>query len=118
MKSVIARAVMLTFNRSFYSFRADATALGGYLEEPFQMNIPTLTPVSLPPVGGFAMARSEGFILDEIVSCTLAYTRVSGREHADGSISTLVTSVVEGLNLLGVVKAKRIVSRVSVSISR
>jgi hypothetical protein len=109
---------MLTFNRGFYSFKADATALGGYLEEPFQMNIPTLAPVSLPPVGGFAMARSEGFTLDEIVSCTLAYTRVSGRQHEDGSISTLVTSVVEGLNLLDKVKAKRIVSKVSVSISK
>jgi hypothetical protein len=107
---------MLTFNRGFYSFRADATALGGYLEEPFQMNVPTLAPVSLPPVGGFAMARSEGFCLDEIVSCTLAYTRVSGREHANGSISTRVTSVVEGLNLLNAVKAKRIVSKLSISI--
>jgi len=103
--------------RKFYSFRADANALGGFLEEPFQKNVPTLAPVSLPPVGGFAMARSEAFTLDEIVSCSSAYTRVSGSEHADGSISILVTAVVEGLNLLEVVRAKRVVAQVSISIA-
>ena len=71
---------MQSFNRRrFYSFRADANALGGYLEEPLQKIIPTLAPVSLPAVGGFATARSEAFNLDEIVSCSSAYTRVSGR---------------------------------------
>jgi hypothetical protein len=102
--------------KRFYTFRADANALGGYLEEPVQKNIPTLAPVSLPAVGGFATARSEAFSLDEIVSCTSAYSRVSGREHANGSTSILVTSVVEGLNILEVVRAERIVAQVSISI--
>jgi len=106
-------------NRKFYSFRADANALGGYLEEPFEKVIPTLAPVSLPPVGGFAMARSEAFTFDEIVTCSSAYTRVSGQEHArDGSISLLVTAVVEDLNLLEVVRAERIVAQLSLSVSR
>jgi hypothetical protein len=89
-----------------YSFRADANALGGFLEAPPKI-VHTLVPVSLPAVGGFATARSEGFNLDEIVSCSSAYTRVSGSEHrADGSISMLATAVVEGLNLLEVVTAE------------
>jgi hypothetical protein len=107
---------MQSFNRKFYSFRADANALGGFLEEPFEKNIPTLAPVSLPAVGGFAMARSEAFTLDEIVSCSSAYTRVSGRQHADGSVSILVTAVVEGLNLLEVVTARRVVAQLSISV--
>ena len=86
--------------KKFYSFRADASALGGFLEEPFEKNIPTLAPVSLSAVGGFATARSEAFNLDQIVSCSSAYTRVSGREHEDGSVSILVASVVEDLNIL------------------
>jgi hypothetical protein len=103
--------------KSLYSIRADANALGGFLDEPFQKIIPTLTPVSLPPVGGFATARSEAFNLEEVVSCSSAYTRVSGMEHAaDGSISILVTAVVADLNLLEVVTAERIVTQVSISI--
>src|SRR5271156_1398417 len=103
--------------KRFYSFRADANALGGFLDEPFEKIIPALAPVSLPAVGGFATARSEAFNLDEVVSCSSAYTRVSGKEHhADGSTEILITSVVEGLNILEVVAAKRIVAQISISI--
>jgi hypothetical protein len=103
----------------FYSFRVDANALGGFLEEPERKIIPSVAPVSLPPVGGIATARSEAFNFDEIVSCARAYTRVSGTEHhADGSISMLTTAVVEDLNLLEVVAAKRIVTQVSISIPK
>ena len=108
---------MQTLDKKYYSFRADANALGGYLEKPFEKNIPTLAPVSLPAVGGFAMARSEAFTFDEIVTCSSAYTRVSGRENAlDGSVSILVTAVVEGLNLLEVVTARRIVAQLSIRV--
>jgi hypothetical protein len=102
--------------KRFYSFRADANALGGFLREPFEKNIPTLAPVSLPPAGGLTTARSEAFCLDGIVSCASAYSHVLGREHANGSISILATSVVEGLNILEVVTAKRIVAQVSILI--
>ena len=104
--------------QGFYSFRADANALGGFLEEPTRVTIPTLTPVSLPAVGGFTTARSEAFHLDDIVSCRSAYTRVSGHEVAGGGISILSTAVIEGLNLLEVVQAERIVAQLSILISR
>jgi hypothetical protein len=109
---------MQSFHQNrFYSFRADANALGGFLEEPLHKIIPTVAPVSLPAVGGIATARSEASNLDEIVSCSGAHTRVSGTEHhADGSISILTTAVVEGLNILEVVTAERIVAQVSISI--
>ena len=109
---------MQSFRKNpFYSFRVDANALGGFLEEPFPKVIPTVAPVSLPAVGGFATARSEAFNLDEIVSCSSAYSRVSGSEHhTGGSISILTTAVVEDLNLLEVVTAERVVAQVSISI--
>ncbi len=103
-------------SKGFYSIRADANALGGLLEKPLRKTIPTLAPVSVPAVGGFAMARSEAFTLDNIVSCSSAYTRVSGQEDDDGSISILVTAVVEGLNLLEVVEAERVVAQLSITI--
>ena len=103
--------------KKLYSFRADANALGGFLEEPFEKILPTLAPVSLPAVGGFASARSGAFNLDEIVSCSAAYTRVSGKQHnANGSISILVAAVVENLNILEVVTAERIVAQASITI--
>jgi hypothetical protein len=111
---------MQSFSKtSLYSIQADANALGGFLEEPFAKIIPTLAPVSLPPVGGFATARSEAFNLDEIVSCSAAYTRASGTEQqADGSLSILVTAVLEGLNILEVVTAERVVTQISISIPK
>ena len=108
---------MHLFNKPhFHSFRADANALGGFLREPLQKNIPVLAPVCLPAAGGFATARSEAFNLDEVVSVSSAYTLVSGREsREEGAISTLVTAVVEDLNILEVVTARRIVAQISVT---
>jgi hypothetical protein len=102
--------------QKIYSLRADANALGGYLEKPLEKAIPTLAPVSLPAVGGVATARSEAFTLEEIVSCSAAYTRVSGRANSTTS-SLLVTAVVEDLNILEVVRAERVVAQVSIDIS-
>ncbi len=109
---------MEAFNKQrIYYLRGDANALGGHLEKPIERTIPTLAPVSLPAVGGFSAARSGAFNLEEIVSFSAAYTRVSGRENAaDGSSSILVTSVVEDLNILEVVRAERIAMQLSISI--
>ncbi len=112
---------MKAFNdETIYSLRADANALGGFLEEPFARTIPALAPVSLPAVGGFATARSGAFNLDEIVSCSSAYTLVTGREESGsgGTISTLCTAVIEDLNILEVVTAKRIVAQIAVTIPK
>jgi hypothetical protein len=104
-------------NKKLYYFRGDASSLGGYVEEPFDTNIPTVASVSLPPVGGFATERSEAFTLDDIVSCSLAYTRVSGRDR-EGSIFIGVRAVVENLNILDRVTAKRVVSQISIWIPK
>lgn len=110
---------MQSFNeQKIYALRADASALGGYLDKPLEKAIPTLAPVSLPAVGGVTTARSEAFTLDEIVSCSRAYTRVSGREQATkGKSSILVTAVVEDLNILEVVRAERVVAQISIELS-
>ncbi len=101
-----------------YFLQADANALGGYLERPVSKLIPTLAPVSLPPVGGIAMARSEAFTFEGVVSCSSAHTRVSGQDCCkDGSASILVTAVIEDLNILEVVRADRIVTQLSLSLS-
>ncbi len=98
----------------FY-YHADANSLGGYIEKPFEGIIPAVSSVSLPAVGGYAANRTEALNFKEIISCRSAYTRVSGRAIADdGPWSTQVTSVVEGLNILEIVTADRVVSQISV----
>jgi hypothetical protein len=101
----------------FYSFRGDANALGGFIAEPVRREIQTLVPVSLPTVGGYTEARSEGFHLDSLVRCRSAHALVSGRVEAD-QLSILATSVVEGLNILDAIEAVRVVARLSIVIPR
>jgi hypothetical protein len=106
---------MQSKSRKNFYFQTDANALGGFLEKPFQKIIPSCASASLPPTGGYVETRSEGFNFEEILSCSSAYTRVSGREvEKNGPWSLLVTSVVEGLSILEVVTAERIVGQISV----
>jgi hypothetical protein len=101
--------------KKVFYFHADANALGGFIETPFKKVVPSQASVSLPAVGGHATTRTEAFNFEGIISCRSAYTRVSGTEVTpDGPWSTTVTSVVEGLNILEVITAERLVAQVSV----
>jgi len=44
-------------------FRADATAIGGYIERPFAKNIPVQAPTALSPSGGADEASTTHFEL-------------------------------------------------------
>ena len=102
------------FKKAFY-FHAHASSLGGSLETPHKKVVPSQASVALPAVGGHAVARTEAFNCDEIVSCRAAYTRVTGGlDKEDGSWFTLATSVVEGLNILETVKVERVVAQISI----
>ncbi len=99
--------------KTFY-FHADASSLGGFIEKPFQKHLPPQASASLPSVGGHISTRTEAFDFEGVISCRAAHTRVSGRHlEDDGSASILVTSVLEGLNILEIVKAERIVAQVT-----
>jgi hypothetical protein len=99
--------------KAFY-FHADASSLGGFIEKPFQKHLPPQASASLPSVGGHITTRTEAFDFEGVISCRAAHTRVSGTHlDEDGSASILVTSVLEGLNILEIVKAERIVAQVT-----
>jgi hypothetical protein len=68
--------------KTFY-YHADANALGGFIEKPFQKIVPSQASVSLPSVGGQATTRTGEFNFEEIVSCRAAYTRVTGSQLAE-----------------------------------
>ena len=99
-------------------YRLDASALSGFLTEPFQKNIPTLAPTALPQAGGFAAARTGAFNLDELVSASSAYTLVTARRSEDGSTLALATAVIEDLNILEIVTARRIVAQITVTLPK
>jgi hypothetical protein len=105
---------MAVTNRVHY-FHADASALGGYLERPIEQIIPLQAPLSLSPAGGYGSARGENFRLEGALSYKSASTQVSGglsKKEGQGWV-TLVTSVVEGLNVLDVITADRISAQIS-----
>jgi hypothetical protein len=107
-----------TSTKTFY-FQSDAHSLGGSVTHPSQKMIPSQAQSSLPAVGGHVTTTTGAFNHDSIVSCQASYTRVSGIEHqTDGPWSMVVTSVIEGLNIMEVVTAERIVAQVSTEYSK
>lgn len=101
-------------SRSFYC-HADASALGGVLKQPQQRIVSTPGSVSLAQAGGSSAVKAERFDADGLVSFASAYVSVSGNEYPqDGGWRTIATATVEGLNILHVVTADRIVAQLSV----
>ncbi len=100
---------------SVHYFHAEASSLGGFIEQPIKKVVPAQAAASLPTVGGHVANSTGALNFEGVVSCTSAYTRVSGRHlETDGTPSTMVTSVVEGFNLLEIITADRIVAQVSI----
>ncbi|MFZ0292487.1 MAG: hypothetical protein WAL52_02710 [Candidatus Sulfotelmatobacter sp.] len=105
---------MTPTNRVHY-FHADASAAGGYFQLPIERNLPPQAPMSLSPSGGYGFARSENFRLDGVLSYKSAYTQAAGHlsnKPGHGWV-TLVTSVIEGLNVLDVITADRLAAQIS-----
>ena len=107
-----------TSTKTFY-FQSDAHSLGGFVKHPSQKMIQSQAHSSLPAVGGHVTTSTGAFDHDSIVSCRTSYTRASGREQGtDGPWSMVTTSVIEGLNILEVVTADRIVGQVSLEYTK
>ncbi len=95
-------------------YHAGAHALGGHIERPFNQHIPVQAPLSLPPVGGHASSRVEGFDFNSAISFKAAYTHVSGSQSKkNGAWNTVASAVIEGLNILNVFQVGRLVSQIS-----
>jgi hypothetical protein len=97
-----------------YFYNAHGHALSGHIERPFQHVIEVQAGTTLPTMGGYGSSRVCDFRVKEIASFKAAYTHVSGsQDEKSGSHTTLVSSVVEGLNILDLVTADRVVARAS-----
>jgi hypothetical protein len=100
--------------RTFH-YHADASPLGGHITHPFEKVLHTQASTSLAQAGGHAESRVESYRLDDTITSGPAYSHTTGVVNKKtGAWTTLVTSVVENLNVLEVVTADRIVSKLHV----
>ena len=99
--------------KTFY-YHADASALGGVLDYPVQQTVSVAGSVSLAPAGGSNTLQLGPFQAQGAVSLRNAQVSVSGTEHRGSGWRTVVTAVIEGLNIFEVVTADRLVAQLSV----
>jgi hypothetical protein len=107
----------MTAQRHFH-YHASAHALSGELTRPVQRVIEVQAGISLPSTGGVGSSHVENFRVDEVVSFKRGYSHVAGsvkEENGKKIHTTHATATVEGLNILDVVTADRIVARLSSS---
>ena len=117
---------MYAHTRKAFYYHAHANALGGSLRQPLERLVSTPASVSLASAGGFSNSRVERFHVDGLISIEAAHVRVSGSEHVNHvrlsesetkevrSWRTITAATLEGLNVLEVLTADRIVAQVSV----
>ncbi len=111
--------------RTFH-YNASAHAFSGQFTRPLQHLIEVQAPSALPTIGGAGGSRVDNFKFNEYVKFTAGYTHVAGseqRERVEGVkegeekekviYTTLVTATIENLNVLDVITADRVVSRIS-----
>ena len=101
-----------------FLYHADANPIGGTINRPFNGFVPSQTSISLPIVGGFLEKQRKGRAWKNIVSYTNESTHVSGSKKAgddDAPWTTQVSATIEGLNILEVITADKVVAQLSVA---
>jgi hypothetical protein len=109
--------------RTHYKYKARAVGLDGCITLPIHQEIEPLAAVELADKGGFNTSRVEKFRLEHFVSFSAASSSVTGaysdqhrdangQQHADGAFFTVTTATVEGLDILGIVTAGKVVGRI------
>ncbi len=99
-----------------FIFSAGANAMGGTIEKPSKAFLTDTPSAALPVTGGLLSQTKEGIAFKietlEILRIGRASATVLGEKRGDHFI-TLATATVENLNILDVITADRIVSRVT-----
>jgi len=96
------------FHHRYY---ATAGILSATIEQPLQSEVKDRV-LRLPYDGEYQFRLAEPFRLEGIISYESGYAQVAGFASR-GGFTTLATSVVEGLNILDVVTADRVVGQIS-----
>jgi hypothetical protein len=95
-----------------FHYHAASNALGGVLTHPYKSVISSEANTALANAGGYNASKTVPYHLDHVLHCDKAYTHATGGEE-DGYWATLTSAVLEGVNLLEVVTADKIVAQIS-----
>ena len=96
-----------------FRFKASAYGAGGHITAPFNEVIEVQAGSALPEIGGYGTASSDRFRYREILHFDRAHSEVVGSRFPGdkGDVySILSKSTVDGLNIMGIVTADRIVA--------
>lgn len=94
-----------------HHYYATAGILSAKIEQPLKKEVKSEV-LRLPDDGGYKFRPAEPFRLEGIISYESGYAQVAGFAGPHG-FTTLTTSVVEGLNILDVITADRVVGQIS-----
>jgi hypothetical protein len=102
-----------TVNGRTHTYNASARLLSGHLQLPVIEEIKPQAFAQLREKGGYLSQISENYRLESVIAFRSGYTQVAGNRSSkqDEGWSTLVTTAVEGLNVLDIVTADRIVGQ-------
>jgi hypothetical protein len=99
-----------------FIYNASALAIGGTFTRPIERVINVPASSTLPREGGYNTARTGKYRLEEFLSFESAYTQVAGsQDPKDKSFTSLASATVEGLNILDVLTADRVVAQLAVN---
>lgn len=104
---------MSEVNGRTHHYNAEATILSGHLKLPLVQQIEPQAHARLREEGGYLSERSENYRLESVITFRSAYTHVAGNRSTKPGQgwTTIATTVIEGLNVLEVVTADRIVGQ-------
>ncbi|HTW78757.1 MAG TPA: hypothetical protein VME23_04330 [Terracidiphilus sp.] len=97
-----------------HHYHASATVIAGHLKLPLAREIRPQAHSALQKEGGYFSEHAEGFTVEGVISFRSAYTQVAGnKSNKDGrGWTTISTTAIEGLNVLEVVTADRVVTQI------
>jgi hypothetical protein len=98
-----------------YFYNASAYGLAGEIERPMRHSISAQAATTLAGSGGRGFQRIDNFSVPHFVSFDAAYTEVGGSfDDCNNQHTTFAYSVIEGLNIAGMITADRVVARMAI----
>ena len=99
-----------------FQYHASVVGVSGHILRPFDEILPVQGSLQLPQNGGLGETESHRFRFHEIASFETARSLVAGsRSSKDQSFASVGVITIEGLNILGMVTARRVVARIASS---
>jgi hypothetical protein len=101
-------------NGRTHTYHAEATLLEGHLRLPLTQQVKPQAHAKLRAEGGYISERLENYRLESVISIRSGYTHVAGNRglKTGHGWATLTTTVLEGLNILDVLTADRVVGQI------